>query len=148
MATIQLPPDFHDFLSLLNRHSVEYLLIGGYAVNLYGFVRATGDMDVFIALNPDNVSRIVAAFHEFGVGSMTAEALQPGKIIRLGVPPMRLEVLNRISGVTFAEAYATREVKELNGLGHVPSNSRTVGTEPPVRPFPGTRLSSYSRWSD
>ena len=105
-------------------------------------------MDVFIALNPDNVGRIVAAFHEFGVGSMTAEALQPGKIIRLGVPPMRLEVLNRISGVTFAEAYATREVKELNGLGRIPSNSRTVGTAPPVRPFPGTRLSSYSRWSD
>jgi hypothetical protein len=73
MATIQLPQDFHDFLSLLNRHSVEYLLIGGYAVNLYGFVRATGDMDVFIALNPDNVSRIVAAFHEFGIGSMTAD---------------------------------------------------------------------------
>ena len=116
MATIQLPPDFHDFLSLLNRHSVEYLLIGGYAVNLYGFVRATGDMDVFIALNPDNVRRIVAAFHEFGIGNMTAEALQPGKIIRLGVPPMRLEVLNRISGVTFEDAYATREVRELNGL--------------------------------
>ena len=45
MATIQLPPDFQEFLSLLNRHEVEYLLIGGYAVNLYGFVRTTGDME-------------------------------------------------------------------------------------------------------
>ena len=116
MATIQLPPDFQEFLSLLNRHGVEYLLIGGYAVNLYGFVRATGDMDVFVALSPDNIDRIVAAFHDFGLSNFAADLLQPGKIVRMGVPPLRLEVLNQISGVTFAEAYASREMMDLSGL--------------------------------
>ncbi|GAA5534929.1 nucleotidyltransferase [Deinococcus aluminii] len=116
MATIRLPPDFSEFLTLLNQQGVEYLLIGGYAVNLYGYVRATGDLDVFIALNPENVARLVAAFHDFGLTSMTAEVVQPGKILRMGVPPLRIEVLNEISGVTFAEAYAAREQMEVDGL--------------------------------
>ncbi|UWX65170.1 nucleotidyltransferase [Deinococcus rubellus] len=100
----------------MNQHQVEYLLIGGYAVNLYGFVRATGDMDVFVALTPDNVTRLVAALHEFGFDSVTPELMQPGKILRMGVPPLRLEVLNQISGVEFAEAYAAREMITLGEL--------------------------------
>lgn len=116
MATIRLPPDFSEFLTLLNQHGVEYLLIGGYAVNLYGYVRATGDMDVFIALSPENAARLVAAFHDFGLTSMTADLVQPGKVLRMGVPPLRLEVLNQISGVTFSEAYAAREQMEVDGL--------------------------------
>jgi hypothetical protein len=47
MATIQLPPDFREFLKLLNSSSVEYLVIGGYAVNYYGFPRATADLDIW-----------------------------------------------------------------------------------------------------
>ncbi|MGI8746835.1 MAG: nucleotidyltransferase domain-containing protein, partial [Deinococcus sp.] len=92
MDTIRLPSDFREFLKLLNQHSVEYLLIGGYAVNLYGFVRATGDLDIFIALNPENAERLVAAFHDFGLTSLTTDVVQPGKILRMGVPPLRLEV--------------------------------------------------------
>ena len=113
---IQLPPDFREFLSLLNQHGVDYLLIGGYAVNLYGFVRTTGDLDIFIDLNAENVARLVTAYHEFGVSSVTPELFQPGKIIRMGVPPLRLEVLNQISGVTFAEAQAERQVVVLDGI--------------------------------
>ncbi|WP_216321527.1 nucleotidyltransferase [Deinococcus aestuarii] len=116
MATIRLPPDFNEFLTLLNQHGVEYLMIGGYAVNLYGYVRATGDMDVFISLSPENAARLVAAFHDFGLTSMTADLVQPGKVLRMGVPPLRLEVLNQISGVTFEEAHAEREQMEVDGL--------------------------------
>ncbi|THF86539.1 hypothetical protein E7T09_10555 [Deinococcus sp. KSM4-11] len=116
MDTIQLPPDFSEFLNLLNQHHVDYLLIGGYAVNLYGFVRTTGDLDIFIDLTPENVARLVDVYHEFGVSSVTADLFQPGKIVRMGVPPLRLEVLNRISGVEFAEAYAARETVELGVL--------------------------------
>ncbi|WP_175607523.1 DUF6036 family nucleotidyltransferase [Deinococcus marmoris] len=101
---------------MLNTFEVRYLLIGGYAVNLYGFVRTTGDMDFFIDLEASNIQKLVAAYHEFGVGSVEAALFQPGKIVRMGVPPMRLEVLNRISGVDFAEAYAERETVELEGL--------------------------------
>lgn len=116
MATIQLPPDFAEFLSLLNQHGVKYLLIGGYAVNLHGFVRATGDMDIFVELSGQNIEKLVAAYHDFGVSSVQSEVFQLGKIIRMGAPPLRLEVLNQISGVDFAEAYAEREMMEVDGL--------------------------------
>ncbi|WP_415791808.1 DUF6036 family nucleotidyltransferase [Deinococcus saxicola] len=100
----------------MNTFEVRYLLIGGYAVNLYGFVRTTGDMDIFVALDAENIHKLVAAYHEFGVSSVQAGLFQPGKIVRMGVPPLRLEVLNKISGVDFAEAYAEREMTELDGL--------------------------------
>jgi hypothetical protein len=60
MATIHLPPDFKEFLRLLNAHHVEYLLIGGYAVAYHGHPRATGDIDIWVAMDPQNAERIVA----------------------------------------------------------------------------------------
>jgi hypothetical protein len=59
MATIHLPPDFKEFLKLLNDHQVEYLLIGGYAVSYYGYLRATANMDIWVAINPENAEKIV-----------------------------------------------------------------------------------------
>jgi predicted nucleotidyltransferase len=106
---LQLPSDFSDFLSLLNAHSVEYLLVGGYAVTIHGYVRATGDMDIFIAATPDNAARVADAIREFGfdVPSLTAaEILAPRKILRMGSPPLRIEVMNEIDGVEFAECRA------------------------------------------
>src|SRR5205085_5947624 len=66
---ITLPPDFKEFLRLLNAHGVEYLLIGGYAVGYHGYPRATGDIDIWIELNPDNAARTVAVLREFGFDS-------------------------------------------------------------------------------
>jgi hypothetical protein len=70
MATSLLPPDFKDFLKLLNSHKVEYLLIGGYAVGYYGYSRATADMDIWIAIHPQNAEKMVAvsSFPRSGVG--------------------------------------------------------------------------------
>jgi hypothetical protein len=66
MATIQLPPDFKELLRLLNWNNVEYLVIGGYAVNYYGFSRATANLDVWIAITVDNATRVARAVSEFG----------------------------------------------------------------------------------
>jgi len=66
MAMIHLPPDFKEFLKLLNAHQVEYLLIGGYAVGYHGYPRATADMDIWIAMHSANAERIVAVLKEFG----------------------------------------------------------------------------------
>ena len=66
MATIRLPPDFKDFLQLLNSHQVEYLLIGDYAVGYHGYPRATGDMDIWIAIHPQNAEKVVTVLREFG----------------------------------------------------------------------------------
>ena len=62
----KLDPNFADFLKSLNAHGVEYLVVGGYAVGYHGFVRATGDLDVFVGLAAQNAVKLVAAFKEFG----------------------------------------------------------------------------------
>jgi len=117
MATIQLPPDFKEFLKLLNSNRVEYLVVGGYAVNYYGFSRATADLDIWIAINPKNAELVGEAVREFGFKEAeSALFLQPRKIIRLGVPPVRLEILTSISGVDFAECYTRRVEADLDGV--------------------------------
>ena len=62
-----LPPDFKEFLKLLNEHKVEYLLIGGYAVGYHGYPRATDDLDIWVAIHPDNAQKLVTVFHAFGI---------------------------------------------------------------------------------
>ncbi len=119
MATPTLPPDFKDFLRLLNENGVEYLLIGGYAVGYHGYVRATADMDVWIAPNPENATRAVAALREFGfrVPELSeALFLKPENIVRMGLPPFRIEVLTSISGVGFGECFAQRVRETIDGV--------------------------------
>jgi hypothetical protein len=118
MATI-LPPDFKEFLQLLNSHHVDYLLIGGYAVGYYGYPRATIDMDIWIAVHPQNAERLVAVLTAFGFGASEVSAdlfLQANQVIRMGVPPLRLELLTTISGVEFGECYAHRTVDVIDGV--------------------------------
>ena len=117
MATIQLPPDFKEFLRLLNSNNVEYLLIGGYAVNYYGYARATADLDVWISIDAGNAQRVAQVLRDFGFRDAEATAfLAPRKIIRMGVPPVRLEILTSISGVEFAECYAHRVEVDIDGV--------------------------------
>lgn len=119
MAIVRLPPDFKEFLKLLKEHEVRYLLIGGYAVGYHGYIRATGDMDIWIAVQPDNAQKIVAALHAFGIDDPAINPqffLQEKKILRMGVPPVRLEITTAISGVEFDECYPSRIVDELDGV--------------------------------
>ena len=109
---MQSPDDFREFLRLLNEHRVDYLLIGGYAVGNY-------DMDVWIATRRDNAERLVNAFREFGLATpaMTPEVfLEPGHIIRMGVPPLQLEIHTTISGVEFDDAFSRRTIAEYEGV--------------------------------
>ena len=118
MAEHVLPADFSEFLKLLNEAEVKYLLIGGYAVGYHGYPRTTADMDVWVAISPDNAAKLVDVFRSFGMRDpkLTSDLfLQRGKIIRMGVPPMRIEVLTEIDGVAFADCFAAREVVTLDG---------------------------------
>jgi hypothetical protein len=111
MATTLLPPDFKEFLKLLNIHAVEYLLVGGHAVGYHGYPRATVDMDVWTHRTPDNAAKPEAALREFGfdLPELSQELLlKPERVIRMGVPPIRIEILTDIDGVEFAECYAAR----------------------------------------
>jgi hypothetical protein len=137
MATIQLPPDFKEFLQLLNSHRVEYLLIGGYAVGYYGYPRATVDMDIWVALHPKNAERVVDVLREFGfnIPELSPDLfLKEEQIIRMGVPPMRIEILTSISGVSFEECYQERQVDTLDevevnfiSLQHLKINKQASG---------------------
>ena|SRR5438093_7127391 len=119
MAPPLLPDDFKEFLRLLNSYRVEYLLVGGYAVGYYGYPRATADMDVWVAISTENANRVVAALREFG---FRPDAVPPvlflteNRVVRLGVPPLRLEIITTISGVTFAECYPQRTRAVLSGV--------------------------------
>ena len=119
MATIRLHPDFREFLKLLNAARVEYLLIGGYAVGYYGYSRTTMDMDVWIAVKPSNAKKMVVVMAQFGFpkGSVNESVfLEKGKILRLGLPPVRLEILTDISGVAFDDCYAKKNRVTVDGV--------------------------------
>jgi predicted nucleotidyltransferase len=106
-------------LKLLNSKRVEYLLIGGYAVNYYGYARTTADMDIWVAISPRNAAKLVKVLREFGfdLPELRAELfLSEEKIIRLGEPPLRIELLTSISGVSFDECFAQRKKAFLDGL--------------------------------
>lgn len=119
MGNQDLPLDFREFLKLLNDNKVEYLLIGGYAVGYHGYPRTTADMDVWVANHPENANRLVTTFTEFGMKSpdITPELfMQPGNIVRMGVPPVRIEVLNKIDGVDFEKCLSNAVFDEIGGV--------------------------------
>lgn len=137
MATIRLPRDFKEFLQLLNAHQVEYLLIGGYAVGYHGYPRATADMDIWVAIHPQNADKLVTVLRQFGfdLPELSVDLfLKENQIIRMGVPPVRIEVTTTISGVTFGECYTQRVVDVLDGvevslidLEHLKINKKASG---------------------
>lgn len=116
---IQLPPDFKELLSLLNSKQVEYLIIGGYAVAFHGYPRATGDIDIWVGKNSENASRLMDVLHDFGFRVPDDEKkrflIEP-RVLRMGIPPLRVEVLSSISGVEFEECFKSRETAILDNI--------------------------------
>ena len=114
-----LTKDFREFLQCLNDRGVEYLEIGGHAVAYHGYPRATADLDVWVAVHHANAARLVAALTAFG---FSVPELAPGlflredRIIRMGVPPNRIEIQTGIDGVRFAECYPRRIAADLDGM--------------------------------
>ncbi len=137
MDTIRLPQDFRDFLKLLNSHKAEYLLIGGFAVGYHGYPRATGGMDIWVAVSPENAERMVNVLREFNfdVPELSADLfLKERQVIRMGLPPIRIEVLTDISGVSFEECYDKRVTDFIDGIrvniissDHLRTNKRASG---------------------
>lgn len=117
--TVKLPRDFKEFLSLLNSHRVDYLLVGGYAVAIHGFPRYTGDIDIWIAVSPENADRVVECLREFGfdLPELSPDLfLNVNRMTRLGREPVKIEILNRVSGLDFEEAAANSILVEIEGV--------------------------------
>jgi hypothetical protein len=109
---MEVQPDFRDLLELLNEHEVEYLIVGGYALAFHGAPRFTGDLDVFVRPAPENARRILSALNAFGFqfSNLDIEDFQmPDKVVQLGVPPVRVDLITSISGVTWEEAEAHKK---------------------------------------
>jgi hypothetical protein len=134
---LALPPDFKEFLKLLKENDVRYLLIGGYAVGYHGYARATEDMNIWVAIHPDNAGRLVTVLKAFGfdLPELKPELfLRDRQIVRMGVPPLKLEISTFISGVEFEECYRARVVAEMDGvevdlidLEHLKENKKASG---------------------
>ena len=116
---IRLPSDFKEFLQLLNDHRVDYLLVGGYAVGYHGYPRATVDLDIWVAVAPRNARHLVMVFKEFGFDARELKEdlfLKENKIVRIGEPPLRIEVMTSVSGVDFDACYEQRIVDTIDGI--------------------------------
>ncbi len=110
---MELDQDFKEFIQLLNKHEIEYLLIGGFAVALHGYVRNTVDIDFWINNNAKNSVKMVSVLNEFGFQSLNLSAADFEKedvIIQLGYPPHRIDILTSPEGVTFSECFPKRLV--------------------------------------
>lgn len=122
MASVtKLPQDFADLLLELCETEVEFLLVGGWAVVLYGHVRATDDMDIFVRPSPTNSERVFSALSAFGAplqahGVLPRHFATEGDAYRFGMAPLKVEILTQISGVSFDEALQGSKTFELDGL--------------------------------
>lgn len=104
------PSDFRDLIAALNARKVEFVVIGAFALAYHGRPRATGDMDVWIRPSPDNARRLLGALEDFGFGSIgvTEADVLSGKVIQLGYPPVRIDLLTDLDGVTPEEIWKER----------------------------------------
>jgi hypothetical protein len=113
--------DFRDFLSALLAADARFLVVGAHAMAVHGVPRATGDLDVWIATDPDNVVRVWAALVRFGapvasMGVSQDDLRRPDQVVQIGVPPRRIDILTSISGVGFEEAWSGRVSHEVGGM--------------------------------
>lgn len=116
---IPLPPDFKEFLQVLNLSEVKYLLVGGYAVAWHGYPRTTADIDIWVRVGPENAERIMNALRRFGFGGSNASTelfLRPDRVVRMGVPPFRIEILTGIAGVNFESCFDRRAQPIIDGI--------------------------------
>lgn len=104
---MEIQQDFRELLALLNKHAVDYLVVGGYALAFHGAPRFTSDIDIFVCPNSQNATRILDALREFGFDSadLTEEDFYtPHKVVQLGVPPVRVDLITSLTGVSWEEA--------------------------------------------
>jgi hypothetical protein len=116
---MELHKDFKEFIKLLNEHSVAYIIVGGYAMAFHGYPRFTGDIDFFVKPDRDNAKKIISVLKDFGFSSLDIsedDFVLTGRVIQLGFPPVRIDIVTSISGVSWQEAFDGREQINLDDL--------------------------------
>jgi hypothetical protein len=108
---METQPDFRELLALFSAHHVEYLIIGGYALAFHGAPRFTGDLDILVKPDAANAQRILTALQAFGfaaTGLTQSDFETPEQVVQLGVPPVRIDLITSLTGVSWDEAWAGR----------------------------------------
>jgi len=134
---MEVHPDFKELLGLFNEQGVEYIIVGAYALAYHGAPRFTGDLDLFVRPTPENAGRILKVLSAFGFGSLglkVEDFQKPEQVIQLGVPPVRIDLITSITGVTWEQAdagkvrgtYGDVDVCFL-GRGQYAQNKRATG---------------------
>lgn len=116
---MRLDRDFSEFLGFLHDRDVRFLVVGGYAVAAHGHPRYTGDLDVWILVEPDNADRLLGALEDFGFGAVgltVDDFLQSDRVVQLGYPPLRIDLLTSLDGVDFEDCYPRRIDVEMDGM--------------------------------
>ena len=117
MAPKQLPVDFKEFIQCLNKHRVKYLLVGGWAVGVYGNPRATKDIDFLITIDSGNITQLQKALHEFGAPTVGGEVFkEKGNVFRMGSSPIQIDIINHADGISVDDCYTRREIIEVDGI--------------------------------
>ncbi len=113
-----LPEGWRAFIELLNSNGVEYVIVGAVALAHHGIPRYTGDLDILVRNSPENARRlesVLAAFGFTSLGLKAADFLDPDRVIQLGVPPNRIDILTSITGIPFEQAWSERIQVEVEG---------------------------------
>jgi hypothetical protein len=110
--------DFFEFLELLEKHKVDFLLVGGYAVVLHGYVRSTGDMDLWIERTTENYQKLVSVYSDFSAPIFPEEQFfdKTINVWGIGIEPTKIEILTEVDGLTFKESFVKCEYFEIEQL--------------------------------
>ena len=118
-GTMELDPNFSEFIALLRAHDARFLIVGGYAVAMHGHPRYTADLDVWLGADQRNAEAVLHALDDFGFGALglTAEDFTAAdRVVQLGYPPLRIDLLTSIDGVDFEHAHQHRVEIEIGRL--------------------------------
>jgi len=117
MEKMQLPVDFKEFIQCLNSNNVEYLLVGGWAVGMYGHPRATKDIDFLVSINNKNLENFQKALCEFGAPPVDIEGFkEKGYVIRMGSSPIQIDIINYADGINIDDCYQRKEIINIDGI--------------------------------
>jgi predicted nucleotidyltransferase len=116
---MEIQRDFRELLALFNEHKVDYIIVGAYALAFYGAPRYTGDIDILVKPDAVNARRVITALEKFGFGAVGLTATDftsPDKVIQLGMPPVRVDILTSITRVTWEEVFLGRVEGKYGGI--------------------------------
>jgi hypothetical protein len=111
--------DFREFVQLLIKHQAEYLVVGGYAVGVHGHPRYTGHLDIWLNPSAGNAAKVLKCVNEFGFSSygLTIDDFtKENNVVQLGYPPLRIDLLTNIDGVSFAKCYANKKEVDIDDI--------------------------------